>query len=276
MRIRIEEMLDSCISELRAGKTISEVLKAYPEAADELRPLLEISETLQNLPDPSTSTVELIRRIRGLSARQIEEDEANSRARGVRLFSFPVWSRAAAIILVVFLAGWTTVTASAQALPGSFLYPVKLFTERVKFFLTVNREDKAELRIVFSEERLRELVKKQQQGGGIDKKLLVAMLEEARLAVESSPKLSVVSRGLLISRMAYLSEFQEKTLEHLTNRVSPVEKKELMPFMDMCRRRCAWMREMMCGAGAESGSGAPDAKLMRTWMRRCPMRRGNR
>jgi hypothetical protein len=266
MNIKIEDILDRCIAEVKMGKTPDEALQQYPEAADDIRPLLAVACELQKLPTPSTSASGLIRTMAKLS---VQQTEATAQRRKTTLFSRPVLIRAVAVILIVFIAGWTTVTSSAQTLPGDLLYPLKLFTERVRFLLTINYEDKAELRIVFSEERLKELIKKHGKGKGIDKTLLYAMLDEAKMALDAGAKLPEVSRGLLISRVANLSEFQEKTLEQLKNHASPIEQEELMPFMDMCQRRCNWMREMM--GDTDSGPMGPPAKMMQQWMKMCPM-----
>ncbi len=268
MNAKIEDILDSCIAEIRMGKTAEESLREYPEVVDDIRPLLAVACELQKLPEPSASTSGLIRTMAKLSI-QHAETKTTVKRRKVTIFSRAVFVRVAAIVLIVFVAGWTTVTSSAQSLPGDMLYPIKLFTERVRFFLTINHEDKAELRIVFSEERLKELIKKHRKGGGIDRELLIAMLEEAKLAVEAGPELSEVSRGLLISRAAYLSEFQGKTLEQLKKHASPVEQEELMPFVDMCQRRSNWMREMM--GDTDSEPMGPPAKMMQQWMKMCPM-----
>ncbi len=244
MDFNIEDILDDCIAEIRAGKTIEDTLNQYPQLADELRPLLNIAGKLNKLPAPSVSANGLMHTMAVLST-QNANLKKRLQQRRITVFSKPVLIRIAAAIMIVFIVGWTAVTSSAQALPGDILYPVKLLTERVRFFLTVNHEDKAELRLTFSDERLKELVKKYGKNGAIDKNLLIAMLNEAKLAVQTSPKLPEISRKLLICRAAYLSEFQEKTLQELKDQVKPTERKKLIPFMDACRQRCSRMQRMM-------------------------------
>ena len=51
----IETILDECIDQIRAGKSVEDVLKKFPDSADELRSLLGISQNLEALPDPSPS-----------------------------------------------------------------------------------------------------------------------------------------------------------------------------------------------------------------------------
>ena len=57
----IETILDECIEQIRAGKRAEDVLKKHPDAADELRPLLGISQNLEALPDPVPSVEGLMR-----------------------------------------------------------------------------------------------------------------------------------------------------------------------------------------------------------------------
>ncbi len=80
--------------------------------------------------------------------------------------------RLAAVVLVAVILYWGAGTISANTVPGYFLYPLKLLTERVKFFLTINAEDKTELCIVFSSKRLREAVQQYQRSGTLDPSLL--------------------------------------------------------------------------------------------------------
>ncbi len=250
-----EELLDRCIDAARAGRDPEEILAKHPELADDIRPLLAIATDLAGLPAPSTSVRGLMAALARATAEQ-EAAAAQPPRRRVRWFSRSVLLRAAAMLLAVLLIGWGSVSASASAVPGDWLYPIKLFTERAKFILTVNPEDKAELRITFSEERLKEAVEKHQRGGGIDKELLQAMLDEAKAALDVAPGLPDASRRLLLSRAAYLSQFQRKTLKDLEKRAAPEERKTLAPFMDACMRRCNWMRKR---GTDDEGPPSPDS-----------------
>ena len=50
MKKNIEEVLDGCLAEMRAGATLETVLSAQPEFAADLRPLLEVAAGLAHLP----------------------------------------------------------------------------------------------------------------------------------------------------------------------------------------------------------------------------------
>ncbi len=254
MASKPEHLLDLCIEAIRAGRDPEGILAEYPEQADRIRPLLSLAKELERLPEPTTS----VRGLMAALARVTAEPSAPpatmpSPAPRVGWFRRSALIRAAAMLLAVLLIGWGSVSASASALPGDWLYPIKRLTERATFILTLNPEDKAELRITFSEERLKEAVQKQQRGGGIDKELLQAMLDEARAALDAAPALPVAGRKRVIFRAAHLSEFQKQTLEELKERAAPEERKTLAPFIDECMRMrgCNWMKRVAGNSGDE-------------------------
>lgn len=255
----IEALLDRCIEVARSGGDPEELLEQHPDLARDVRPLLALATELGELPEPAVSVAGAMRMLTHLSL----ESQAPPKP-GIRFFSRAVLSRAAAVFVCVVLLGWGTVAASSDALPGSALYPVKRLTERVQFFLTINGEAKAELRIVFSEERLKEVLQKHGEDGEIDEALLRAMLDEAQKALDAGPSIPEARRGLFFSRVAYLSDFQKKILEQLKDRVGPEEQEALAPFIDACSQRCGRMCEMM-GCGRARGGTSQDG-----WICTCP------
>ncbi|MAX24161.1 MAG: hypothetical protein CMJ19_06625 [Phycisphaeraceae bacterium] len=266
------DTLDACLDQVRGGQTIDDALAEHPADAEALRPLLDIATRLECLPDPNVSLAGLMKTLGRLGSQTLTASRAEPAPRKVRWFSRPVWTRAAAIVLVMFLIGWGTVNASAGAMPGDFLYPVKLFTERARFFLTLNTEDQAELRIVFSSRRLREAVAQQQRTGQADPQILDQMLEEARLAVLAAPQLSEPNRQLLVSRAAYLTDYQRDALDRFTSTGHPQEQ-VIARYRDMCWERGRWMRQMLApGEDAAPSNQQPQAQPnWRRWCDDCPM-----
>ena len=248
-----EELLDQCIEYSHAGGDPADILRQHPESAEEVRHLLALAADLENLPDPPPSLPGLMRALTRLAFQTREADARSSRPRS-RFFPRRVLTRVAAIFLCVCLVGWGTVAASSDALPGEPLYMVKLLTERARFFLTVNEEARAELRIVFSSRRLTEAIRKYQAGDGIDEQILRAMLDEAQLAINAGPTFPEAQRGLFLSRVAYMSDFQKNTLEQLNGRAGPEEQRALAPFLEACGKRCKQMCQMMGCGGNEKTS----------------------
>lgn len=269
---QLADALDACLEQMRRGQTVGQALAALSDDADELRPLLELSGRIEGLPQPNVSLDGLARTVARLSGELV----ATKRRPGVRWFSRPVWTRAAAIVLLVLVAGWGTVNASASAIPGNLLYPVKLFTERARFFLTLNTEDRAELRIVFSSRRLKEAVIQQQRTGELDPQLLAEMLEQARLAVLQAPELPEPTRNLLVSQATHLTDYQYDALGRLVPTADPREQQVISRYRDMCRQRRQWMGQMLPGSGGVPQSYQPPAnqpspRHWRQWRDACPM-----
>jgi hypothetical protein len=254
----MEDILDQCLDAARSGGDPESILSGHPEMADEIRPLLGLATELSALPDPPPAGDGLFRALARLSLEQ-------SRPRKVRLFSRPVLLRVAAGLVVVLLLGWSTVTASSSALPGDLLYPVKLFTERAWFSLAIDREDRAELRITFSEERLKEAVKQLQAGEPIDPQLLHRMLNEAESALRTGLELPAAGRDLVAARVANLSDLQARTLERFLPSAPPHEKHMLTSFIQVCKERCGWSCQMDGGPCPGCSSPGEAQEMMKTY-----------
>lgn len=274
--LQLAEILDQSIEQVRAGVDSEEVLQQYPpDVADQIRPPLSVAVAFESEPDPVPSVDDLMRAIVRLSGQQ-RPRKATAPQRRAGQSRRRLLLKVAAVILATFTIGWGMVTTSAQAVPDDLLYPIKVFTERAKFFLTVNQERKAELRIVFSAERLKETVLKQQRGEGLDRELLSEMLEEARLAVEASTEFPEPTRDLLVARAAKLSEFQQGALGRLKSQVTPEEQEVVVQYMDMCGRRSVWMRQVLKPPPDQLGNPAgpgplPQSRRLKQWMDSCPM-----
>lgn len=270
MSERTEDILDCCIEAGRRGEDPEQILARHPERSGELRSLLEVAGNLKDLGEAPVPGGEQMRGLIRAQTRALTRQR--SRSHGA-LFSRSVLLRAAALVLVVLALAWGTTTASAGAVPGDLLYPVKLATERVNFFLTVNDRKKAELRLVFSQERLSEAVEKYDRGEGLDKKLLDQMLEEARRALASGEKIPDRKRPLLLSRARHLSEHHHEMLQRLKTKAAPEERQELEPYIRRCRSRHSWMERAPSEPQKprrESEERQGSSRRWRQWMGRCP------
>lgn len=251
----IEDILDQCLAELQNGKTLEEVLAGYPDHAEELRPLLETAAVLKELPDPEPSVNGLMEVMATMAG-----EEHDLAVKKYRFFSRPILLRVAAAILILLFAGYGTVAVSANSLPGEMMYPIKLFTEKVRLFLAVTSENKVELRIVYSEERMKELVKKFNNGKGVDKNVLNAMLDEAKQALESTHKLPDDDKDLILPRISNLSHIQSTTLLAMKEKASPEEKEILAKCAKICAQRCGCDSDDGCGAADCSSSRSAPAQ----------------
>ena len=50
--MKIEDILDICLEEIKKSKNIKELLSQYPQISSELEPLLIFAGKIKNLPEP--------------------------------------------------------------------------------------------------------------------------------------------------------------------------------------------------------------------------------
>jgi hypothetical protein len=233
-------LLDECLDALKHEKPVEEILRSHPQHAEQLRPLLLLAGDLRALPDPSPSW-------RGLSRALAAASQPAPRSHTSCWWKLP-WrglAYATAGAFAALILGWWTSIASSAAVPGDLMYPVKLLTERMKVSLAVNSENKAELRIVFSERRLAEALEKNQRGEEVDAALLSSMLDEARQAIDQSANLPAAQRGYVIRRVGNLTALQQDVLGDLQQQAGPRSAPAIASCMETCRQRMRHMNGMM-------------------------------
>ena len=173
MTQKIEDILDDCLERMFKGESLEDCLKAYPEQAPELEPLLKTSFVIRQKSAAIQPDHEFKTRVRS----QLQGMLYARREKVERRAAIPIWRRgwavAVASVLVIFLAGVGTVAASANALPDQPLYPVKLASEEIRLALTFSNLGKAKLHIQFAEQRAAEMAEVARAGKG-DKTFLLA------------------------------------------------------------------------------------------------------
>ena len=156
MNNKLYEALDVCIQALETGAGLEDVLKRYPQLADELRPLLEAIAHAESLSIPSAPD-DVIKRARARVLQHAAEmRETSTKPRRIR-FSFARLAVSLALALIFILSGTGLVRAASGALPGDNLYPVKRTWEDVRLLLILDAEVREELEYEFETERLEEI-----------------------------------------------------------------------------------------------------------------------
>lgn len=148
LEICLERLLDN-------GETIEQCLSAYPQYAEQLRPLLETTVTTrQALAIQPRSEFKTRARYQFQSALQDFKPK-----KSLPFFSWqPQWVMAVVIILAVLFTGGGTVAAAGRSMPDSPLYPIKLVTEQVQLALTTSTISKAKLYAKLADKRVAEIV----------------------------------------------------------------------------------------------------------------------
>jgi hypothetical protein len=259
-----EDLLDICLEMARRGEDWKSFLAVYPAHSHEVEPLVRLALGIreaaesQDAPVPGLSET-LLRMGREMARRERDRKEKAARRRA---WSFggmwgSAWAKAAFAALVLVILGMSAVELSARTVPGNLLYPVKILTERVRFALASNPEDRVELRITFSERRLDEVVKTLREGQGADRQLISAMLDEAKAALSDAAKLPESKSSPYKARIASLEGIQKERLRSVERWVPPDRRGDVAQAIRMCDDGWARMQEMMCGPQQDGSSRGP-------------------
>jgi len=241
-----ETILDYCIDQMQAGKSLEECLAQFPEYRNELKPMLDMSVHLGKLetPEPSVATINNALFEIGQRAGKQQQTEKKS---GLFLPEFirkPWVFRSINALLVVVVLFFGLSTASANSVPGDILYPFKKLTENVQFLLTTGKQDRAELRLTFSEKRLKELSELYRKTGQVDENLIQAMLKDAEASLEVHT-IGQEGPSYLMTKARHLNDAQKDYLDQLKPHVKGQTKEVVDHAIQTCNQRGERMQQMM-------------------------------
>ena len=158
------EIFDSCLEDMFEGANIRDCLRAYPDQAAELEPLLRTGLALRQASlniQPDYSFKAIVRSHLQIRAEKIRQKEQKA------TWFFSCYKRLAvaiASVMVVFLVGGGVFIASANALPDESLYPIKLAGEHLRLAVAFSEIDRAKIHIQFAERRAAATVEMALQG----------------------------------------------------------------------------------------------------------------
>jgi hypothetical protein len=156
--------LAECLEGLQRGElNVQDCLQKYPQDSEELKNLLDLAIFLDNTPVQSPDiNFERDARTRILnSASKFQKDGLIPKVERILsgVFSLPtrpVMKFGFLAIILVVLLGSGLIFASAKAMPGDFLYPIKIFFEDAHLIITGD-EKETDLQIDLASERVREV-----------------------------------------------------------------------------------------------------------------------
>lgn len=238
MKPKIDEILDILLIEVIKGRSIEDCLREYPEFADELKPLLKLAANIQDLPKPEPHREAIAATLREMNRVTTKERQKEIRFPFRKIFTLkPVIARAIAVILFVIFIVLTSLPFSANSLPGDPLYPVKLLSEKTKYIITINRERKAELHLLFAEKRTEELLLTFKEGTEINKDLLSAMLNEAQSAFKYSESLPAEHSEKFIGKINKCNRYQMGVLQKIKPLVYSSDAAVINEALTLCSER---------------------------------------
>ncbi len=153
----IFDVLEICLQEIENGADMETVIARYPNLAGELRPILETSmkaRTMSNV-EPSPEAIRRGRARVMQRAAEMRESRVAPRKRVIPAFQRLALSFTLAAFLLLSSTG--LLSASASALPGENLYPVKRTWEGLRLLLIFDQQARTLLEDQFEYERLHEV-----------------------------------------------------------------------------------------------------------------------
>ena len=156
MNDQTELILIACLDRLELGDSIDEILRAYPDVAADLRPVLETAVWMNQLAiSPTLAAKESSRKEMMAHADTLRAPRTRPASWGqhLRRVLLPV----ASLALLLVMLGAVLVPVSASALPGDALYGLKRQVEAFQLWRTSDPDALLELVETLRDERHREV-----------------------------------------------------------------------------------------------------------------------
>ena len=244
--ICFEDILDNCIVAIQTqGKTVEECLTHYPAQREELEPLLRLTVRLRAAravvapPEFRRVAVTRMRNLIATRPRQAEQAVVEPNPllalwqklqAAFRLpKTLPATVMLSIVIALSLLVGGSVAYASANALPGDALYPVKTAIETVQLAVSLDEARDAELHLTFARRRLDEAAAllEKDRPEGVEQALTnyIIQLESALATIGEGSGLpaevQMTLAGLLVENLAYHEAQLTVLLEHSPEEAQP-------------------------------------------------------
>jgi hypothetical protein len=220
----LDSILDQSITQIATGKArVESCLLAYPTLAGELEPMLLAAKRLQEIPKPTLSPAAKARIEEQVLAAAAANPQLAPPAKRWFPVALPSWRWAlnalVAAVMFVFLLMTMLVTVSADALPGSTFYPVKLAAEDVWLWAAPERS-RPVLHLRFAQRRLVEVEELAKQGI-VDGAVLEAMADHFDAALDGLEDLPPAIALPLLDEAAGFMEEQQASLSSMGQVLPP-------------------------------------------------------
>ena len=175
MNSKLDWVIDECLSRVQTGdETLQDCVQEHPELKDVLEPLLALAIQVNGTLAPEKPSAQFIRNAKLRILNQIKASVASTSfvkplpRRSWRIdFRSRRWSTVLAGVLIaaiLFGSGIGMKQASASALPGDSLYPVKRAGEEIQLAFSFTTGGDIALLYEFADSRLEEAVTLSEEG----------------------------------------------------------------------------------------------------------------
>ncbi|HEV7216902.1 MAG TPA: hypothetical protein VGP33_17480 [Chloroflexota bacterium] len=216
----LEIILEECRQRMVRGESVEQCLAAYPSQAAALRDLLPLLAPLRDLaaaPDPVFAHGARQRFHARLQEAQVQQHDAARAQRWLRRLAVPL-----AAIVALAGSGFGLVTASADALPGSPLFPVQQAQERVVQRLARSPAQQATYQLDLAAHRLQLVHRAEVENASpaVVDELIAGMLQATNRAALELEDVAEPQRQRLLSQEAPLLLREERVLATEQQRAS--------------------------------------------------------
>lgn len=161
-----ERILDEGLQSLHRGARPEDIATQFPAEKDRLLPLLETAARVRRTPDPAVSPrAQLASKTQLLQALAEQKETHQVEKKNILddLGNILLQGRAKRLILILFMLIFAFIlfssltAASAQSLPGEWLYPFKLAFQEIHILLTFDAQSRRALAAAYAAQRRADL-----------------------------------------------------------------------------------------------------------------------
>ena len=231
MNSTLDWVFDECLSRVQTGdETIKDCVQAHPDLKDVLGPLLALARRANETLAPEKPDAQFVRNaklriLNRVKASATSISSANHQPKRARRIDFRRrrWSTVIAGVVIaamLFGSGIGMKQASASALPGDYLYPVKRAGEEIQLALSFTAEGDIALLYEFAESRLDEAQSLSEEGRFDDLGIALEGFEDAMGMLEETAQGGGIGPGKLdIAKIQVQHEKHIQVLERVREQV---------------------------------------------------------
>ncbi len=221
MNSKLDWAIDECLSRVQTGdETIQDCIQAYPELKDALEPLLALALRVNVTLAPEKPDAQFVRNAKLRILNRVKASTPSNSAikpkprRARRIyFHRRRWSTVIAGVVIaamLFGSGIGLKQASASALPGDTLYPVKRAGEEIQLAFSFTPDGDVALIYEFAESRLEEAQTLSEEGRFDDIGIALEGFEDAMSKLEE-----IALEGEIGTSNLDLAKIQAKHEKHI-------------------------------------------------------------
>ena len=221
MNRKLDRVIDECLSRVQAGdETVQDCVQAYPELKDVLEPMLALAFRVNETLAPEKPDEQYVRNAKLRILNRVKVSVTSNSSKSVQSRRAPHidfrrrrWSTVIAGVVIaamLFGSGIGLRQASASALPGDSLYPVKRAGEEIQLAFSFSTDGDMALLYDFAESRLEEAQTLSEEGRYDDLGIALDGFEDAMGMLEEIAQEGEIGNGNID-----LAKIQAKHEEHI-------------------------------------------------------------